>query len=107
MDVITKSPGLCHIVERIFMDLDQEKLLLCEEVNENWRTILKNPWFWYKKCRQNSTLSIYQSELKNFISKVENENLYYLSDHLTSILKRIHAKSVSEEFFKGIIIYTL
>ena len=56
MDMITKSPGLYHIAERIFMDLDQEKLLLCEEVNENWRTILKNPWFWYKKCRQNSTV---------------------------------------------------
>ena len=39
MDMITKSPGLYHIAERIFMDLDQEKLLLCEEVNANW----KNP----------------------------------------------------------------
>ena len=70
MDVITKSPGLYHIAERIFMDLDYEKLLLCEEVNDNWRTLLKNPWFWYKKCRQNSTLSVYQVEqMKQFTQK--------------------------------------
>ena len=94
MDMITKSPGLYHIAERIFMDLDQEKLLLCEEVNENWRTVLKNPWFWYKKCQQNSTLSVYQSEWEQFIRAMQNRNL---SDHLTSILKKIHSKAMSEE----------
>ena len=49
MDLITKSPGLLDIAERIFLELDHEKLLLCEEVNSNWRTILRNPWFWCKK----------------------------------------------------------
>ena len=98
MDEITNSPGLYHIAvaERIFMDLDQEKLLLCEEVNENWKTILKNPWFWYKKCRQNSTLSVYQSEWENFIPVMESADL---SDHLIPILKNIHSKSVSEDLF--------
>ena len=94
MDLITKSPGLLDIAERIFMELDHEKLLLCEEVNSNWRTILRNPWFWYKKCQQNSTLSVYQSEWEQFIRAMQNRNL---SDHLTSILKKIHSKAMSEE----------
>ena len=94
MDLITKSPGLLDIAERIFMELDHEKLLLCEEVNSNWRTILRNPWFWYKKCQQNSTLSDYQSEWEKFIRAMQNRNL---SDHLTSILKKIHSKAMSEE----------
>ena len=94
MDLITKSPGLLDIAERIFMELDHEKLLLCEEVNSNWRTILRNPWFWYKKCQQNSTLSVYQSEWEQFIRAMQNRNL---SDHLTSILKKIHSKAISEE----------
>ena len=74
------------------MELDHEKLLLCEEVNSNWRTILRNPWFWYKKCQQNSTLSVYQSEWEQFIRAMQNRNL---SDHLTSILKKIHLKAIS------------
>ena len=94
MDLITKSPGLLDIAERIFLELDHEKLLLCEEVNSNWRTILRNPWFWYKKCQQNSTLSVYQSEWEDFIQTMQNRNL---SDHLTSILKKIHSKAISEE----------
>ena len=94
MDLITKSPGLLDIAERIFMELDHEKLLLCEEVNSSWRTILRNPWFWYKKCQQNSTLSVYQSEWEQFIRAMQNRNL---SDHLTSILKKIHSKAMSEE----------
>ena len=94
MDLITKSPGLLDIAERIFMELDHEKLLLCEEVNSNWRTILRNPWFWYKKCQQNSTLSVYQSEWEQFIQDIQNRNL---SDHLTPILKKIHSKAISEE----------
>ena len=94
MDLITKSPGLLDIAERIFLELDHEKLLLCEEVNSNWRTILRNPWFWYKKCQQNSTLSVNQSEWEQFIRAIQNRNL---SDHLTSILKKIHSKAMSEE----------
>ena len=53
MDQITKSPGLCHIAEKIFMNLNQEVLLLkCQQVNEHWKSIVRNPLFWYEKCDQ-------------------------------------------------------
>ena len=64
MDFITKSPGLFHVCERVFLQLDYYDLLKCENVNAQWRNILrasngpksslilKNPWFWLKKCSE-------------------------------------------------------
>ena len=53
MDSITKSAGLHHIVETIFANLDSEELLFkCQEVNGNWKKILRNPMLWFKKCEQ-------------------------------------------------------
>ena len=64
MDFITKSPGLFHLCERVFLELDYYNLLKCEDVNPQWRNILrasdrpksslilKNPWFWLKKCSE-------------------------------------------------------
>ena len=44
--------------------------------------------------QKNSSLSVYQSEWEQFIRAMQNRNL---SDHLTSILKKIHLKAISEE----------
>ena len=64
MDFITKSPGLFHLCEKVFLELDYYNLLKCEDVNPQWRNILrasdrpksslilKNPWFWLKKCSE-------------------------------------------------------
>ena len=52
MDLITKSPGLYHIAEQIFLELNHENLLQCEDVNKNWKNILDsedaNSRFWFK-----------------------------------------------------------
>ena len=51
MDFITKNTGLQHISEKIFMNLDYEDLMICGEVNQSWKQILKNnPIFWLQKC---------------------------------------------------------
>ena len=45
MDLLTKSPGLHHVAETIFMNLDHEVLLLnCQEVNGHWRSIVTCDW---------------------------------------------------------------
>ena len=51
-DNIIKTPGLQHIAEKIFMNLDLKTLRICEHVSKNWKTILNNPWFWIKFCIQ-------------------------------------------------------
>ena len=48
MDLITKSSGLQHIAEEIFLNLDYEKLMLCQKVNEFWKEKLNIAMFWLK-----------------------------------------------------------
>ena len=57
MDLITTCSGLPHIAEEIFLNLQRNDLSKCQEVNENWASILKNPWFWYNRIKQNYRLS--------------------------------------------------
>ena len=50
MDLITRSPGLHHILEKIFLTLDDiRSLLVCENVNLVWESVLNNSnVFWHK-----------------------------------------------------------
>ena len=76
MDLITTTPGLLHIAEQIFSNLDRNDLLQCQEVNESWASILRNPWFWYKRMMKNTTLSEeHQREWSNFCEKLSKLNL--------------------------------
>ena len=52
MDSLTKNPGLFHLVEEIFLNLEFKDLEKCIQVNESWRLILDNPSFWLEKCIQ-------------------------------------------------------
>ena len=49
MENLTNNPGLQHIAEEIFWNLDNESLANCVKVNRVWKKIL-NPSFWLKKC---------------------------------------------------------
>ena len=71
MDLITKTPGLIHIAEQIFSNLEREILLQCQKVNEYWARILRNPWFWYNRMTQNTELSEeHQKEWMDFCEKL-------------------------------------
>ena len=76
MDRITKTPGLIHIAEQIFSNLDRNDLLQCQEVNEYWASILRNPWFWYNRMTQKTILSqAHQKEWMDFCEKLSKLNL--------------------------------
>ena len=51
MDQIANSPGLQHIIENIFLNLDSEDLATCQFINKSCKQILSNPLFWIKKWR--------------------------------------------------------
>ena len=53
MENITQNPGFQHINVGIFLHLDLQDLNNCLQVNESWRSIIKNPSFWFQKCIQN------------------------------------------------------
>ena len=53
MDIISKTPGLQHISEEIFLNLDHIDIILeCQKVNAVWNQLLRKPSFWLKKCLQ-------------------------------------------------------
>ena len=52
MDLLTKTPGLQHVAEEIFQNLNVFDLERCEEVSQSWKAILRKPSFWLQKCRK-------------------------------------------------------
>ena len=77
MDVITRTPGLIHIAEQIFSNLDRNDLLQCQKVNEYWASILRKVW--YNRMKQNTTSTTLsqeqQKEWMNFCEKLRKLNL--------------------------------
>ena len=53
LDLITQSPGLHHILEKIFRNLDILSILECEKVNSVWKRLLNNPKIFLHKIYQN------------------------------------------------------
>ena len=52
MENILKNPGLQHLAENIFLNLNHNDLDYCKLINESSFQILKNPMFWLKKFTQ-------------------------------------------------------
>ena len=57
MEKIINNPGLQHIIENIFMNLDYKDLMVCQLVNKSCRQTLENPMFWLKMWRLRRGLS--------------------------------------------------
>ena len=57
MENIIQNPGLQHITEMIFLNLDLENLQTCQLLNKSCRDVLDNPMFWLKKLRMQKGLS--------------------------------------------------
>ena len=48
MEEFITNPGLVHIGEKIFQNLDYQSLVICQNVCQTWKIILENPDFWIK-----------------------------------------------------------
>ena len=49
MNAIINNPGLQHLAEGIFCNLNYEDLKICEEINDSTKRMLANPFFWLQK----------------------------------------------------------
>ena len=49
METIINNPGLQHLAEKVFWDLDVEDLKICAKINSSCRMILQYPIFSLKK----------------------------------------------------------
>ena len=52
METIVTNPGLQHLVEEIFLNLDTRYLKICVLINQFSKQTLENPLFWLKKFRK-------------------------------------------------------
>ena len=74
MEKIITNPGLQHLAENIFWNLNVEDLKICGLINQSCQQILDNPMFWLRKfehlskANQKDWIKVIQSET-NFETK--------------------------------------
>ena len=67
MEKIIKNPGLQHLAEKVFWNLDIEDLKICAQINQSCKQILQNPIFCLSKFvhlskeNQNEWIKVIQS----------------------------------------------
>ena len=96
MENLTNIPGLQHIAEEIFLNLDNESLVNCFKVNRLWKNIL-NSSFWIKKCKMYKRGEFgpaYYVPFRSFLTWTKvvevTPNNTILEEELAKKLKKIH-----------------
>ena len=69
METIISNPGLQHLVENVFSNLDVEILKICTYINQPCKQILEEPKSWLKKFVRLSKKN--QKNWIKFIKKVQ------------------------------------
>ena len=67
MENIINNPGLQHLAEKVFWDLDDENLKNCAQINQSCKQILQNPIFYLKKFEHLSN-----TNRKNWIDFIQS-----------------------------------
>ena len=75
METILKSPGLAHLAECIFWNLDYDDLEVCRNINQSSKRILENPLFWLWKFVQGGLSKEYQKDWTNAIQLTKNSDM--------------------------------
>ena len=52
MEKIIKNPGLQHLAENVFLNLNYSDLKKCQLINQSTNQILDDPMFWIKELIQ-------------------------------------------------------
>ena len=85
MENIITNPGLQHLAEKIFWNLDVEHLKICGLINQSCQQLLDDPMFWLRKFvglskdNQKDWIKVIQS-VKN--SEKEKAVIFYLQWNL-------------------------
>ena len=82
MEKIVNSPGLQHLAEKVFSNLDVEDLKICGQINQSCKQILENPMFWLKKFT-----SLSKENLKDWIKVIKPEKNSDKQKHIISYLQ--------------------
>ena len=74
MNQIIQNPGLQHIIENVFLNLDFNDLLSCQLINQSCNELLKNPMFWLKKWRLRGLSKKNEADWAKAIQMTRNTN---------------------------------
>ena len=73
MEKLINNPGLKHIAENIFLNLDyDEDIMSCQLINQFSKEILTTPMFWLKKWIRRGLSKDNQIAWKKAIQKTRN-----------------------------------
>ena len=70
MEKIINNPGLQHLAENIFLNLNYEDLKKCQLINQSASQILDNPMFWIKELFQKG---LSKENKKEWIEAIQSE----------------------------------
>ena len=101
MEKIVNNPGLQHLAEKVFFNLNVEDLKMCARINQSCEQILENPMFWLRifgdilsKEDQKEWITIIQSLEEN--SKKRKAIISY-RQWIDSIKQKIKIKQAMKE----------
>ena len=81
------NPGLQHLAENIFLNLNGEDLKACQLICQSANQILgNNPMFWIKKCFQKGLSK--EKNKEGWIKGVQSEMNYGKEKHIALYLKQ-------------------
>ena len=86
MEALFENPGFSHIAENIFMFLDHDSLMSCQNVCKSWAINLDSI-FWLKKCAQKGLPKPIEKMWKEIIHATIGTNF---EDNVISLLIKIH-----------------
>ena len=73
METISNNPGLQHLAEKVFWNLDVEDLKICAQINGSYKQILQTPIFCLRKFENLSEKN--REEWINVIQSVKNSDI--------------------------------
>ena len=84
MENIINRPGLQHLAEKIFLNLNYANLKKCELINQSACQILNNPMLWIKALSQKG---LSEENQKDWIEAIQSETISVNKKHIAAYLK--------------------
>ena len=109
MEKIINNPGLQHLAENIFLNLNSEDLKKCQLINKSTCQISDDPLFWMKKLIQNGISEENEKDwFKSIQLEMNSEKKKYIATYLSWNLKKenfldlpCYTKDVVQQDFKN------
>ena len=84
METIINNPGLEHLAENIFLNLNYEYLKKCHLINKSAGQILDNPMFWIQELFRKG---LSKENQKDWIESIQSETISGKKKHIAAYLK--------------------